>query len=200
MLNDPPEVFPVLWALTLFHAIRGDLRVYRERAEELMIQAEQSGNPAFLMAAHHLVGVSLEFMGNMVESSQVLDRGRELHVPAEHMTYTAMYGLDPGMIARAMSSRPLWALGYPDRADERARETLALARSQRQPVTLAFALLVAQGIHLYRGEVRGGDRHGRRNHRALARVRAHAGDRMGPRRSRALPSPRSAGPPRASTS
>ncbi len=68
------------------------------------------------------------------------------------MTYTAMYGLDPGMIARAMSSRPLWALGYPDRADQRARETLTLARSQRQPMTLAFALVVAQGIHLYRGE------------------------------------------------
>ena len=152
MLDDPPEVFPVRWALTLFHAIRGDLRVYRERAEELMLQAQQSGNPAYLMAAHHLVGVSLEFLGNMIESSQVLDRGRELHVPAEHMTYTAMFGLDPGMIARAMSSRPLWALGYPDRADARARETLTLARSQRQPMTLAFALVVAQGIHLYRGE------------------------------------------------
>jgi tetratricopeptide (TPR) repeat protein len=151
-LDDPPEVFPVRWALTLFHAIRGDLRVYRERAAELMIQAEQSGNPAYLVAAHHLVGVSLEFLGNMVESSQVLDRARELHRPADHMTYTAMFGLDPGMIGRAMSSRPLWALGYPDRADARARESLALARSQRQPITLAFALVVAQGIHLYRGE------------------------------------------------
>ena len=151
-LDDPPEVFPVRWALTLFHAIRGDLRVYRERADELMVQAEQSGNPAYLMAAHHLVGVSREFLGDMVESSRVLDRGRELHVPAEHMTYTAMFGLDPGMIARAMSSRPLWALGYPDRASARARETLTLARSQRQPMTLAFALVVAQGIHLYRGE------------------------------------------------
>ena len=88
----------------------------------------------------------------------MLDRGRELHVPAEHLTYTAMYGLDPGMIARAMSSRPLWALGYPDRADQRARETLTLARSQRQPMTLAFALVVAQGIHLYRGEAHGSGR------------------------------------------
>ncbi len=151
-LDHPPEVFPVRWALTLFHAIRGDLRVYRDRAGELMIQAEQSGNPAYLMAAHHLVGVSLEFLGNMIESREVLDRARDLHRPAEHATYTAMYGLDPGMIARAMSSRPLWALGYPDAADQRARETLALARSQHQPVTLAFALIVAQGIHLYRGE------------------------------------------------
>ena len=151
-LDDPPELFPVRWALTLFHAIRGDLRVYRERADELMVQAQSSGNRAYLMAAHHLVGVSREFLGDMVEASLVLDRGRELHDPEQHMAHTAMFGLDPGMIGRAMSSRPLWVLGYPDRADARARETLALARSQRQPVTLAFALVVAQGIHLYRGE------------------------------------------------
>jgi predicted ATPase len=151
-LNDPPELFPVLWAITLFHGIRGDLRIYKERADELMVLAESSGKPAFLMAAHHLVGVSREFLGDMVEASRVLDRGRELHVPAEHLSYTAMFGLDPGMISRAMSSRPLWVLGFPDRADERAREALALARAQRQPLTLAFALVVAQGIHLYRGE------------------------------------------------
>ena len=151
-LNDPPELFPVLWAITLFHAIRGDLREYRRRADELMAMAEQSGNPVFLMGAHHLVGVNREFLGDMVEASRVLDRGRELHVPSEHLAYTAMYGLDPGMIARAMSSRPLWVLGFPDRALARARETLALARSQRQPMTLVFALLVTQGIHLNRGE------------------------------------------------
>lgn len=151
-LNDPPQLFPVQWALTLFHAIRGDLRVYRERADALMVQAEQSGDPAFLMGAHHLVGVSREFLGDMVESSRILDRGRELHDATKHHAYTAMYGLDPGMISRAMSSRPLWALGFPDRAAERARETLTMARSQRQPMTLAFALIVMQGIHLYRGE------------------------------------------------
>ncbi|MEP7306124.1 MAG: protein kinase [Acidobacteriota bacterium] len=151
-LEDPPELFPVLWAIALFHAIKGDLREYRQRADELMALAEASGNPAFLMGAHHLVGVSREFLGDMVEASRVLDRGRELHVPSEHLTYTAMYGLDPGIISRAMSSRPLWILGYPDRASARAQETLTLARSQRQPMTLVFALVVMQGIHLYRGE------------------------------------------------
>jgi predicted ATPase len=152
-LHDPPELFPVLWSLALFHAIGGDLREYRRRADELLEMATASGNPAFLLAAYHLVGVSREFLGDMKESSRVLDLGRELHVPSSHLAYTAMYGLDPGMIGRAMSSRPLWVLGYPDRAMARANETLALARSQRQPMTLAFALLVSQGIHLYRGEV-----------------------------------------------
>jgi predicted ATPase len=135
------------------YAIRGDLREYRKRADDLMVLAEQSGNPAFLMGAHHLVGVSREFLGDMVEASRILERGRELHVPSEHLTYSAMYGLDPGMIARAMSSRPLWVLGYPDQAIARAQSTLAMARSQRQPMTLAFALLVTQGVHLNRGEL-----------------------------------------------
>ncbi len=117
-----------------------------------MAEAEQAGNPAFLMAADHLLGVCLEFAGDMTESSRVLDRGRELHDPEQHRAYTETFGLDPGMIARAMSSRPLWILGYPDRAEARARETLQLARSQRQPMTLVFALLVTQGVHLVRGE------------------------------------------------
>jgi predicted ATPase len=56
------------------------------------------------------------------------------------------------MIARATSSRVLWILGYPDRAKARAQETLQLARSQRQPMTLGFALVVTQDAHLHRGE------------------------------------------------
>src|SRR5262249_41636701 len=70
----------------------------------------------------------------------------------EHAQYNDTFGIDPGMVARAMSARPLWALGYPDRAIARGHETIALGRAQRQPVTFVFALLVAQGVHLYRGE------------------------------------------------
>ena len=151
-LGDPPATFPVLWAITLFHLIRGNLIECRERADELMAKAAETGNPAFLMAAYHMAGTSREFLGDMAESSRLLDRSRELHVAADHPSYVAMYGVDPGMIARAMSSRPLWALGYPDRALERARETLAIARTQREPLTGSFAILVLQGILSYRGE------------------------------------------------
>ena len=151
-LEDPPELIPVLWATTLFHLIRGNLAECRERADALRAQAQASGNPAFEMAAHHIAGVCREFIGEMPESSRLLERCRELHDPAQHAVYTKMYGLDPGMLARAMSSRPLWMLGYPDRAAARARETLAIARTQRQPMTLAFALVVMQGIHMVRGE------------------------------------------------
>ena len=151
-LDNPPELIPVQWATTLFQLIRGDLVECRTNADELMRQAERSGNETYIMAAHHVAGVVREFTGEMVESSRLLERCRELHRPSEHQNYVAMYGQDPGTTARAMSSRPLWALGYPDRALERAAETLAIARKQGHPTMVAFALVVIQGIHLYRGE------------------------------------------------
>ena len=151
-LDNPPELFPALWNLTFFYMIRGELAVVREQIVTLRAQAEQAGNDAYLMGVNHIDGVSLEFVGDIVESSGRLERARELHDPDRHQEYTAMFGIDPGMVARAMSSRPLFTLGYPDRAIARSRETIALGRSQRQPVTLVFALIVAQGIHLYRGE------------------------------------------------
>ena len=151
-LEDPAELFPVLWNLAFFRMIRGDLSVVRQEITTLSDRAEAAGDPAYLMAVSHLAGVTAEFTGEVLESNRLLERARALHDPAKHEAYTAMFGIDPGMVARAMSSRPLWTLGYPDAALERSRETIALGRSQRQPVTLVFALVVAQGIHLYRGE------------------------------------------------
>ena len=121
-------------------------------------------------------------------------------IRTKHGAYTAMFGLDPGMIARAMSSRPLWILGYPDRAEARARETLQLARSQRQPITLVFALLVTQGDAP--GSRRGG-RSGGASATRLSHSAANTDCRRsanGAARSRALHSPRSVGSMKASNS
>jgi predicted ATPase len=151
-LGDTPEQFPVLWNLTFFNMIRGDVGAVIEQTATLMRQAEHTGQRPFLMAAHHLAGVTAEFAGDFAVSHELLERARDLHDPHQHPDYNQAFGIDPGMVARAMSARPLWALGYPDRAIERGRETIALGRAQRQPVTFVFALLVAQGVHLYRGE------------------------------------------------
>jgi tetratricopeptide (TPR) repeat protein/predicted Ser/Thr protein kinase len=151
-LDEPPELIPVLWATTLFHLIRGSLHECRASADEMMTLAVRSGGQSYLMAAHHIGGVVREFLGDMVESSRLLERCRELHAPADNLANLATYGQDPGMTGRAMSARPLWALGYPDRAKIRALETVALSRELGQPLMIAFALVVLQGIHLYRGE------------------------------------------------
>jgi tRNA A-37 threonylcarbamoyl transferase component Bud32/tetratricopeptide (TPR) repeat protein len=153
-MDDPPALFPVLWNLAFFNMIRGNLALVREQLITLYHQAEATPEAAFMMSANHVDGVTSEFMGDVVRSTELLEQARVLHDPARHEEYNAMFGIDPGMVARAMSSRPLWALGYADQALARGRETIALGRSQRQPVTLVFALIVCEGIHLYRGEAR----------------------------------------------
>jgi predicted ATPase/tRNA A-37 threonylcarbamoyl transferase component Bud32 len=151
-LDDPTELIPVLWANALFHLIRGNLIECRNNADDLMQQAERSGNETYIMSAHHIAGVVREFTGDMVESRRLLDRCLELHKPSENAAYVTMFGQDPGIIGRAMGCRPIWALGFPDTALARAKETLEIARAQRQPTMVAFALVVIQGIYLYRGE------------------------------------------------
>ena len=93
------EVFPVRWALTLFHAIRGDLRVYREHADELMLQAEESGNPAYLHGrappGRRLARVPRRH-GRIAPASSIA--AASCTSRRSTSTYTAMYGLDPGMI------------------------------------------------------------------------------------------------------
>ncbi len=151
-LGDPPPVFPVLWAIALFHLIRGNLLECRDRADELMVMVRDSDTAHQMVAAHHMAGVVREFIGDMHDSSVLLERARELHDPAEHERYLALYGTNVGMLARAMSSRPLWALGYPDRALARALETREVADRLREPMARAFARLVLHGVLAYRGE------------------------------------------------
>jgi predicted ATPase len=149
-LGDVPELFPVLWSLALFHAIRGDLRVNRELAAQLLTLAEATGNPMLLVAAHQTMGSALEFLGETKAASEHLERAVSLHDPEQHLD--RVFGLDSGMIARSQSALPLWLLGRADAALRRIDETVALARALRQPITLVFTLLLAENLHVLRRE------------------------------------------------
>jgi tetratricopeptide (TPR) repeat protein len=93
-----------------------------------------------------------EFLGETVQSSEHFEKAVALHDPGQHLYYSANFGLDPGMIARALSIRPLWCLGHADRSLHRLRETLLLARSVNQPITLVFAIILAENIFMLRGQ------------------------------------------------
>ena len=151
-MSDPPQVFPVLYNLAFFHMIRGNFAVTRTALADLDAKANAFGSAEFRMAADHLIGVTDEFAGDVRQASDTLERAVATHQPSRGAEYRRTFGVDPGMQARSMSSRAIWALGYPDRALERARETVAIAEGQQQPLVFIFANLVLQGVHLYRGE------------------------------------------------
>jgi predicted ATPase/predicted Ser/Thr protein kinase len=151
-LGTPPQLFPVMWGLTLFHAIRGDLRVFLPLAEQLLRQATETGTRAFLVAAHQMMGSVHEFLGNTIASSEHYEQAVSRYDPGETVQYSTTFGLDPGMISLSLSPRPLWFRGYADRALARVEDTVALARRLRQPISMVFAICLASNIRLLRGE------------------------------------------------
>ena len=151
-LGNTPELFPVLWGLTLFHAIRGDLRVFQTLAEQLLAQATATGKPANLVAAHQMMASVNEFLGRTVTSNEHAEKALALHSPDQHLSFISRFGLDPGMIVRALSVRPLWFLGFPDQSLTRIQATVTLARALNHPISIVFAVALAENIHLLRGE------------------------------------------------
>jgi tetratricopeptide (TPR) repeat protein len=61
-------------------------------------------------------------------------------------------GMELGIVTPAFSVMPLWLLGRPDAALERARRTAEKARALGHPLSLAFALYYATWAHIHRGE------------------------------------------------
>jgi adenylate cyclase len=151
-LGAPPQLFPAMWGLTLYHAIRGDLRVFLPLAEQLLARATEAASPVFLVGAHQMLGSVNEFLGNTVTSNRHYDEALALYDAEQTPLFTHTFGLDPGMISLSLSPRPLWFLGFPDRAIARVEDTVALAREHRQPVSMVFAICLASNIRLLRGE------------------------------------------------
>ena len=151
-LGDQPELFSALWGLTLFHAIRGDLAKFRRLSVDLLDQATATGRNEHFIGAHQMMASACEFLGETENSNRHFEEAIRRHDLGELKKMTAMFGLDPGMIARSLSPRPLWMLGFPDQALARATESVQQTRERRQLNSLVFGMVIAQHIHLLRRE------------------------------------------------
>jgi hypothetical protein len=61
--------------------------------------------------------------------------------------------MDAGVTSRSLAAMVLWELGYPDRALEKSREALSLAREVSHPFSLVYAPTFAWIIDMWRGEL-----------------------------------------------
>jgi tRNA A-37 threonylcarbamoyl transferase component Bud32/tetratricopeptide (TPR) repeat protein len=150
--GDEHAAFPVRWGITLVQGVRMDLATWKGACEDNLGRAESLGNPLFVVAACQMLGAALEFLGETTEAAAMLERCAQTYEADRHQTYVDTFGLDPGMIGRSLWIRDLSILGRIDRARDVAEETIAIARWQRQPVSLAFALCLAQHVYILRRE------------------------------------------------
>ena len=112
----------------------------------------ETSKPENLVAAHQMMASVNEFLGRTVTSSEHFEKSVGLYSPEQHLAFISQFGLDPGMISLALSVRPLWFLGYADKSMARIQETVTLARAMKHPISIVFAVALAENIHLLRGE------------------------------------------------
>jgi predicted ATPase len=152
-MQEAPPLFPVLWGLWLVYKVRSELGKARELAERLFRLAQGAQDPVQLLQVRQALAVTSLCLGDPAATREHMEQGVALYDPKRHQGHTFVYGHDPCVACQAIGAVALWLLGYPDQAERRSREAVALGRELGQPSTLALALHFAAMLGQYRREV-----------------------------------------------
>ena len=138
-----------LWA---FHLVCGRLEIAHERARALLDAGLERGDTLSVLDGHYALGCTLADIGETEAALHHLERGTAVDEadPGRAPSYHA--GMELGITTPAFAVMPLWLLGRPDAALERARRTAGKARALGHPLSLAFALYYVTWAHMHRGE------------------------------------------------
>jgi class 3 adenylate cyclase/predicted ATPase len=150
--EDPLLLFAVLYGIWVANAGAFNGDAVRELAAQFLTLAEKQGAPVPLVVGHRIMGVSLMFTGNLVESRDHFDRAVALYDPVQHSPLAARFGQDPGAAVLAFRSLAQWLLGYGEGAAVTADQALENARNSGQVGTLMYVLFFISPLHLLMGD------------------------------------------------
>ena len=152
-IGNTANLFPILWGLARMHDSRGELRRGQNLGEQLLHLAQEAGDSALLLEAHHELWANLSIQGDLVSARLHIEQGFALYDREKHRHHAFLYGgHDPAVCCAFHSAEVLWLLGYPDQALQKSRDSLELARELSHSSTLSFALAFAAWFHQFRGE------------------------------------------------
>jgi class 3 adenylate cyclase/predicted ATPase len=151
-LGETPQLFPILLGQQLFYAARGKVRTACELGERCLKIAQQVQDPTLLLGAHHALGDTVYWLGELTQARVHQERAIALYNPQQHRFLAFGQGYDPGMDALAHAAWVLWYLGYPEQALRRNQAALTLAGELAHPYSLTHALSCAAWFHQLRRE------------------------------------------------
>jgi class 3 adenylate cyclase/tetratricopeptide (TPR) repeat protein len=146
-VGSPSQLAEALIGLSIFHQTRSELDAAIEFGEQLLALGRRTGDDNHLYAAHELLGNAQYWQGRFRECLAHYESALAIFEPKKHTAFILAGGVGPGL-----SSWSLWLLGYPERAAARAEEMVASARALVHPYGVAFALMVASVVYVWRRE------------------------------------------------
>ena len=155
-IHEAPEdlvlLFSVLYGLWVAQAVAfNDSDLVLELAKQTMAHAERRRATVPLMVGHRLMGTSLLYRGDFVESRKHFGQVIELYDPAEHRPLATRLGHDLRAAALSFRSWGVWLLGFPEAGLADADRALSDARELGQAGTLMFALTITTLTRIFCG-------------------------------------------------
>jgi predicted ATPase len=150
--EDPLLLFSILYSLWAANLVSMNGNALLELAAHFLALAEKQGATGPLMIGHRLMATSLSVTGDLATGRNHYDRAIALYNPAEHRALASRFGQDVGVVILSLRSWTLWLLGYPEAAQQDAKQALASAREIGQATTLMYALWAVGWTHLQLGD------------------------------------------------
>ncbi len=145
-LGDEAQRFRVLFGLAIVSVVRAEYAKARHFAEQCLRQAERADEGAQLVQAHWVLGLSLQFMGDLTRAREHFERSIALYDPKRHAAHAFLYG---AILNRMHLGRVLLYLGYPSQAHALTLEGLSVAEKMRHPLGLCNTLSVAVSLEAF---------------------------------------------------
>lgn len=137
MLDDPPDLFPVLYGLWVFNLARSYRGPTVDFADQLLDYARSSGNPLLEMAAHFAAGITTFYLGDFRASRDHFDRVFERYDPGQHQLLIQSFSDDVGIFSSVQVEWLHVLSGRLAEAAEREETALRLAEQLNDPMSLA---------------------------------------------------------------
>jgi predicted ATPase/DNA-binding winged helix-turn-helix (wHTH) protein len=151
-LGDRLHWLQLLAGLNLFLNRIGDVRGARMAAEQGAVLARETSDPAGVIWAEWMLGISHCLEGNQGEAQFHCERG--LALAANIVGFNANYfGCDHRVRALIALARALWLRGFSDQAIRTMQSALDEAASQYDPVSMSVALIYAASVSLWAGDL-----------------------------------------------
>ena len=140
-LDNPPELFRVLYGLFAYRWVRAELAEARDAAEDFLHVAQDQGNRAAEVVAERVVGAIHAASAEFTLACDHLERTLTLYTPQAHSSLAFEYAQDPAVTALAYLSTTLWMLGFPEQARDKMNDAERYARELAHPHTLVYLLM-----------------------------------------------------------
>jgi predicted ATPase/class 3 adenylate cyclase len=146
------QLIPVLRGLSSLYIYRAEFEKGARAGEQILSLAERYDDESARVEGHLVLGANLALINDLESGLAHLEEGIAAYDPERYVSGRFQLGNNPGVVCRTTSALVLWMLGYPDRARDRADDSIDLAKRLDHPSSMAYALFHAGLIHLWRRE------------------------------------------------